>query len=152
MGGKKQEQLYGLEMAGAQLERLSRLHSLKNHGSERIPVCRGERSSKGSFSTSLKRRRRRRRRRQQKQPAGLVSARAVEDICQIFTWSMMTNVRCVTVFCIDVKGLLQHVVHENDSKIVAILTSKCCETVVSCQKKARKFILQHHHHSLWDNF
>ena len=47
----------------------------------------------------------------------------------------MTNVRCVTVFCIDVKGLLQHVVHENNSKIVAILTSKCYETVVSCQKK-----------------
>ena len=85
-------------------------------------------------------------------PTGLVSARAVEDICQIFTWSMMTNVRCVTVLCIDVKGLLQHVVHENNSKIVAILTSKCYETVVSCQKEARFFILQHHHHSLWDNF
>ena len=88
----------------------------------------------------------------QKLPAGRVSARAVEDICQVFAWAMMTNVRCVTVFCIDVKGLLQHVVHENNSKIVAILTSKCYETVVSCQKKARKFILQHHHHSLWDNF
>ena len=85
-------------------------------------------------------------------PAGLVSARAVEDICQAFTWLMMTNVWCVTVLCIDLKGLLQHVVHENNSKIVAILTSKCYETVVSCEKKARFFILQHHHHSLWDNF
>ena len=69
-------------------------------------------------------------------PAGLVSARAVEDICQIFTLSMMTNVRCVSVLCIDVKGLLQHVVHENNSKIVAILRSKCYETVVLCEKGA----------------
>ena len=48
----------------------------------------------------------------------------------------MTNVRCVTVFCIDVRGLLQHVVHENNSKIVAILRSKCYETVVLCEKGA----------------
>ena len=79
------------------------------------------------------------RRFQQKLPAGLVCARAVENICQIFTWSMMTNVRRVTVFCIDVKGLLQRVVHENNSKTVATLTSKCYETVASCQK-ARFFI------------
>ena len=58
---------------------------------------------------------------------------------------MMTNVRCVTVFCIDMQGLSQHSVHENNSKIVAILTSKCYETVVSCEKNARFFILQHHH-------
>ena len=40
-------------------------------------------------------------------------------ICQIFTWPVTTNVCCMTVFCIDVKGLLQHVVHENNSIIVA---------------------------------
>ena len=87
----------------------------------------------------------------QKYPAGLVSARAVEDICQIFTWLMMTNVRCATVFCIDVKGLFQHVVHENNSNIVAILTSKCYKTVVSCEKRrassSSSIII-----SLWDNF
>ena len=37
-------------------------------------------------------------------PTGFVSARVVASVCQIFTWSMMTNVWCVTVFCIDVKG------------------------------------------------
>ena len=52
----------------------------------------------------------------QKHPAGLVSARVVANVCQIFTWSMMTNVGRVTVLCIDVKGLLQHVVHENNEK------------------------------------
>ena len=53
-----------------------------------------------------------------KHPPGLVSARVVADVCQIFMWSMMMNVRCVIVFRIDVQSLLQHVVHEN-KKIVA---------------------------------
>ena len=41
----------------------------------------------------------------------------------------MMNIPCVTVFRIDVNGLLQHVVHENNERIVAMFTSKCCETV-----------------------
>ena len=57
-----------------------------------------------------------------KHPPGLVSARVVADVCQIFMWSMMMNVRCVIVFRIDVQSLLQHVVHENKK---SLLRNRC---------------------------
>ena len=89
-----------------------------------------------------------------KHPAGLVSAHAVEHILERLRCSMMRNVRCVTVFCIDMQGLSQHSVHENNSKIVAILTSKCYETVVSCEKKRALFLppASSSDQSLLDNF